>query len=214
MGGPEPSTVAGDDRPHDRPRSRSGPLPHSDRHGPGRSGRRCRSLPLLRQLAARRALPASSAGVIDIRDDTVSSRRLLCAGLPWPSPTTSAGAHEAVGQHALHEQEPPLAWDGWALVKTSSYASSMNSSSATSSTPLGRRPSGFGISDHAYGRCSGAARLSMSPTARRTEIDVNCPAPGLMEALDPGEDESHGGTEEVPRRAAGAGDPDGGRRPA
>jgi putative transposase len=41
-----------------------------------------------------------------------------------------------------------------------------------------------------------------------------CPAPGLMEALNPREDESHGGTEEVPRRAAGAGDPDGGRRPA
>jgi hypothetical protein len=41
-----------------------------------------------------------------------------------------------------------------------------------------------------------------------------CPAPGLMEALNPREDESHGGTEEVPRRAAGARDPAGGRRPA
>jgi transposase-like protein len=29
-----------------------------------------------------------------------------------------------------------------------------------------------------------------------------CLAPGLMEALNPREDESHGGTEEVPRRAA------------
>jgi uncharacterized protein (TIGR03083 family) len=29
-----------------------------------------------------------------------------------------------------------------------------------------------------------------------------CPVPGLMEALNPREDESHGGTEEVPRRAA------------
>ena len=29
-----------------------------------------------------------------------------------------------------------------------------------------------------------------------------CPVPGLMEALNPRKDESHGGTEEVPRRAA------------
>jgi hypothetical protein len=29
-----------------------------------------------------------------------------------------------------------------------------------------------------------------------------CPAPGLMEALIRRKDESHGGTEEVPRRAA------------
>jgi hypothetical protein len=42
----------------------------------------------------------------------------------------------------------------------------------------------------------------------------SCLAPGLMEALNPREDESHGGTEEVPRRAAGAGDSVGGRRPA
>ena len=39
----------------------------------------------------------------------------------------------------------------------------------------------------------------------------DCPVPGLMEALIPRKDESHGGTEEVPRGAAGAGDPDGGR---
>jgi hypothetical protein len=32
--------------------------------------------------------------------------------------------------------------------------------------------------------------------------DRNCPAPGSVEALNPREDESHGGTEEVPRRAA------------
>ena len=38
-----------------------------------------------------------------------------------------------------------------------------------------------------------------------------CLAPGLMEALNPREDESHGGTEEVPRGASGAGDPVGGR---
>jgi SRSO17 transposase len=43
---------------------------------------------------------------------------------------------------------------------------------------------------------------------------ASCPVPGLMEALNPREDESHGGTEEVPRRAAGAGHPDGGRGPA
>src|SRR5665648_790323 len=41
-----------------------------------------------------------------------------------------------------------------------------------------------------------------------------CLVPGLMEALNPREDESHGGTEEVPRGASGAGDPDGGRRAA
>jgi hypothetical protein len=36
-----------------------------------------------------------------------------------------------------------------------------------------------------------------------------CLVPGLMEALNPREDESHGSTEEVPGRAPGAGDPDG-----
>ena len=41
-----------------------------------------------------------------------------------------------------------------------------------------------------------------------------CLAPGLMEALNPGEDESYGSTEEVPRGASGASDQDGGRRPA
>ena len=51
------------------------------------------------------------------------------------------------------------------------------------------------------------------PSIRHTGTVVilsTCPAPGLMEALNPREDESHGGTEEVPRRAAGAGHPDGG----
>ncbi|WP_138759968.1 DUF6869 domain-containing protein [Modestobacter altitudinis] len=47
-----------------------------------------------------------------------------------------------------------------------------------------------------------------------TRLAELCPAPGLMEALNPREDESHGGTEEVPRRVAGAGDPAGGGRPA
>ena len=41
-----------------------------------------------------------------------------------------------------------------------------------------------------------------------------CLVPGLMEALNPREDESHGSTEEVPRGASGASDPDGGRRAA
>ena len=44
------------------------------------------------------------------------------------------------------------------------------------------------------------------PTPTREE----CLAPGLMEALNPREDESHGSTEEVPGGAAGASDPDGG----
>jgi len=43
---------------------------------------------------------------------------------------------------------------------------------------------------------------------------VECLVPGLMEALNPREDESHGSTEEVPRGASGASDPDGGRRAA
>jgi transposase len=34
---------------------------------------------------------------------------------------------------------------------------------------------------------------------------LDCPVPGLMEALNPREDESHGGTEEVPRGASRAG---------
>lgn len=38
--------------------------------------------------------------------------------------------------------------------------------------------------------------------------------PGLMETLNPRADESHGGTQEVARRTAGAGDPAGGRLPA
>lgn len=60
-----------------------------------------------------------------------SCRRLA---RPWPSPATPTGPHEAAGQHgaARAEAAPGLGW--WALVKTSSYASSMNSSSATSST--------------------------------------------------------------------------------
>jgi hypothetical protein len=33
------------------------------------------------------------------------------------------------------------------------------------------------------------------------------PVPGLLEALNPREDETHGGTEEVPRGASGAGGP-------
>src|SRR3954466_10439163 len=49
-----------------------------------------------------------------------------------------------------------------------------------------------------------------------TPIDgrAPCPVPGLMEALNPRGDESHDGTEEVPRRTAGAGNPDGSRCPA
>jgi hypothetical protein len=43
-------------------------------------------------------------------------------------------------------------------------------------------------------------------------LTVLCLAPSLMEALNPREDESHGSTEEVPGRASGASDPDGGRR--
>ena len=39
----------------------------------------------------------------------------------------------------------------------------------------------------------------------------HCRVPGLMEALIPRKDESHGSTEEVPRGASGASDPDGGR---
>jgi len=35
-----------------------------------------------------------------------------------------------------------------------------------------------------------------------------CLVPGLMEALVPRKDESHGSTEDVPGRASGAGDPD------
>jgi hypothetical protein len=41
-----------------------------------------------------------------------------------------------------------------------------------------------------------------------------CRVPGLMEALIPRKDESHGSTEEVPRGASGAGYPDGGRSAA
>ena len=51
-------------------------------------------------------------------------------------------------------------------------------------------------------------------TARRcgaAGLVTVCLAPGLMEALDPGEDESHGSTEEVPGGASGASDSDGGR---
>jgi len=43
---------------------------------------------------------------------------------------------------------------------------------------------------------------------------LECLVPGLMEALNPREDESHGSTEEVSRGASGASDPDGGRRAA
>ena len=46
------------------------------------------------------------------------------------------------------------------------------------------------------------------------EADAVCRVPGLMEALIPRKDESHGSTEEVPRGASGAGDQDGGRSTA
>jgi predicted helicase len=59
-----------------------------------------------------------------------------------------------------------------------------------------------------------AAHLIGRRAGRTVVFATYCPAPGLMEALNPREDESHGGTEEVPRRAAGAGDPAGGRRAA
>ena len=42
----------------------------------------------------------------------------------------------------------------------------------------------------------------------------DCLVPGLMEALIPRKDESHGSTEEVPRGASGAGDQDGRRSAA
>jgi pilus assembly protein CpaF len=45
----------------------------------------------------------------------------------------------------------------------------------------------------------------------RVSLDDLCPVPGLMEALIPGEDESHGSTEKVSRGASGACDQDGGR---
>jgi transposase len=57
------------------------------------------------------------------------------------------------------------------------------------------------------------AGMTQAQAAARFGVSL-CLAPGLMEALNPLEDESHGGTEEVPRRAAGAGHSDGGRRPA
>ncbi len=48
------------------------------------------------------------------------------------------------------------------------------------------------------------------PFARFPSGGINrtreCPAPGLMEAFIPREDESHGSTEEVPGGASGAGD--------
>lgn len=53
-----------------------------------------------------------------------------------------------------------------------------------------------------------AARAALSGAATGT---AKCPVPGLMEALIPGEDESHGSTEEVSRGASGAGDQDGAR---
>jgi hypothetical protein len=52
------------------------------------------------------------------------------------------------------------------------------------------------------------------PLAANELYDAKCRVPGLMEALIPRKDESHGGTEEVPRGASGAGDPDGGRSAA
>lgn len=45
-------------------------------------------------------------------------------------------------------------------------------------------------------------------------VEAVCRVPGLMEALIPRKDESHGSTEKVPRGASGAGDPDGGRSAA
>lgn len=55
-----------------------------------------------------------------------------------------------------------------------------------------------------------ALQHSFPGSARWWWLTTFCPVPGLMEALIPREDGSHGGTEEVPGRASGAGDPDGG----
>ena len=49
----------------------------------------------------------------------------------------------------------------------------------------------------------------------RTQVSESpCLAPGLTEALNPSEDERHGGSDVVPGGAAGASDPDGDRRSA
>ena len=48
----------------------------------------------------------------------------------------------------------------------------------------------------------------MSPTARRTEIDVNCQAPGLMEARFSRSDECRGGGAVVVGQFASAGTPE------
>ncbi len=72
-----------------------------------------------------------------------------------------------------------------------------------------------GIRRRAEQLLAGSPRSPRGGSARGGTVEwvepVECPAPGLMEALDPREDESYRGTEEVPRRAAGASDPAGGR---
>jgi len=57
------------------------------------------------------------------------------------------------------------------------------------------------------GECGHHGDDATPVTARTTRAGdlARCPAPGLMEALIKRKDASHGGTEEVPRRAAGAG---------
>jgi hypothetical protein len=57
-------------------------------------------------------------------------------------------------------------------------------------------------------------RPGFAPSAPGSVHVEPCRVPGLMEALIPRKDESHGSTEEVPRGASGSGDPDGGRSAA
>src|SRR5665647_1247701 len=70
-----------------------------------------------------------------------------------------------------------------------------------------------GVQVMAVERDDGRLRVTVQ-TPWRLMGCPRCLVPGLMEALNPGEDESHGSTEEVPGGASGAGGPDGGGRAA
>jgi len=54
------------------------------------------------------------------------------------------------------------------------------------------------------GRRRGLPAAPWRAQANRRKQPMSCSAPGLMEALSPREDQSHGSTEEVPGGASGA----------
>lgn len=71
---------------------------------------------------------------------------------------------------------------------------------------LGTRDMGRAGATSSSAKVHGSGRASYAWKTALHQFDSCCLVPGLMEALNPREDEGHGSTEGVPGRTPGAGD--------